>query len=199
VDIYWRIDAADRNVARMIWRETGGPPIVEEPERRGFGTTLIRSTFSEADAGVDLRYETTGVVCEIRIPVSLQADHGVQHPADAVTAVTATAAPPVLAGIRVLLAEDEPIVQMELQDCLVRAGAAVLGPVSTLDAAHALAKSGAVDAAILDVNLSGRSIAPVAEFLHARGIPILFTTGYHDLQTLPPALRQIPRLQNPSL
>jgi DNA-binding response OmpR family regulator len=104
---------------------------------------------------------------------------------------------PVLDGVRVLLAEDEPIVQMELKACLERAGAVVVGPVATLDAAEAFSEAEVLDAAILDVNLSGRSIAPVAEFLDARGIPILFTTGYQDLQTLPPALRHLPRLQKP--
>jgi two-component sensor histidine kinase len=197
VDICWRIDVANPGVARMVWRETGGPSIMDEPERRGFGTTLIRSTFSEADAGVDLRYETTGVVCEIRIPVTTEAGNRARHAAKPLTVAAAPANLPVLDGVRVLLAEDEPIVQMELKACLERAGAVVVGPVATLDAAEAFSEAEVLDAAILDVNLSGRSIAPVAEFLDARGIPILFTTGYQDLQTLPPALRHLPRLQKP--
>jgi DNA-binding response OmpR family regulator len=73
----------------------------------------------------------------------------------------------------------------------------VVGPVSTLDAALAVAKAEPLDAAVLDVNLSGQSVAAAAELLQARGIPVLFTTGYQNLDSLPPALRHLPRLQKP--
>jgi two-component sensor histidine kinase len=51
VDIVWQADLDGASLVRMIWRETGGPPILAEPERRGFGSTLLGSTFSEPGAG----------------------------------------------------------------------------------------------------------------------------------------------------
>ena len=197
VDISWRADSASSGIVGMVWRETGGPAIEAEPTRRGFGTTLIRSTFSEAGAGVDLRYETAGVVCDIQIPVTARAGQGTRKPALAARSASGAEGLACLTGVRVLLAEDEAIVQMELQDCLERWGATVVGPVSSVGAANALAKAEHIDAAVLDMNLGGESVAPAAMILHARRVPMLITTGYRDLEGLPAPLRQLPRLQKP--
>ena len=83
-----------------------------------------------------------------------------------------------LAGKRILIVEDEPILAMALEDMLADLGCEVVGPVSRLQPALLLAGEAAVDAAILDINLHGEHSHPVADLLRARAIPILFATGY---------------------
>lgn len=94
-----------------------------------------------------------------------------------------------LAGLRVLVVEDEPVLAMFLEETLARLGCAVLGPVGGLDEAVAAARTGAYDVALLDVNLrAGAKSVPVAEALAARGRPFVLTTGYVP-DSLPDALR----------
>ena len=81
-------------------------------------------------------------------------------------------------GLRVLLVEDEMMVAMLLEDMLADLGHAVVGPISRVDRAVEAARREPLDAAILDVNLDGQEVYPVAEALAARGIPFAFATGY---------------------
>ena len=83
-----------------------------------------------------------------------------------------------LAGKRVLLVEDEPIVAMVAQDILEQLGAEVVGPAAHLEQALRLALLEDVDVALLDVNLNGMMSLPVAEQLRARSVPYVFATGY---------------------
>ena len=83
-----------------------------------------------------------------------------------------------LADKRILLVEDELLIAEMVVDMLVALGATVVGPALSLASGLSLAGSEEIDAAVLDVNLRGESIGPVAELLAARGIPMLFATGY---------------------
>jgi CheY-like chemotaxis protein len=83
-----------------------------------------------------------------------------------------------LSGLRLLLVEDEAMVAMMLEDMLGDFGCAVVGPAASVAAALELAGREAIDGAILDVNVGGEPIYPVAEALAARGVPFVFTTGY---------------------
>jgi len=83
-----------------------------------------------------------------------------------------------LAGKRILLVEDEVLIAEMVVDMLVGLGATVVGPALTLHSGLSLAGSEEIDAAVLDVNLRGERIDPVADLLDARGIPVLFATGY---------------------
>jgi len=103
-----------------------------------------------------------------------------------------------LKGLRVLLVEDQMIVAMQIEDMLHAAGCEVVGPVGTLQAATALAHEAALDAAVLDVNLDGDKVYPVAEELQARGIPFILATGYGE-STLLAKWRDQPRLSKPFL
>jgi CheY-like chemotaxis protein len=83
-----------------------------------------------------------------------------------------------LAGKRILIVEDEPIVAMCLEDMLQSLGCLIVGPAARLSEGLALAADEQVDAAILDVNLGKDRSYPIADLLRARSIPFVFATGY---------------------
>jgi CheY-like chemotaxis protein len=87
-------------------------------------------------------------------------------------------------GLRVLLVEDESMVAMLLEDMLADFGCEVIGPVARVGKALAMAQREPLDIAILDVNLNGQEVYPVAAALATRGIPFVFATGYdkHSLR-----------------
>ena len=101
-----------------------------------------------------------------------------------------------LKGLRVLVVEDEMMVSMLIEDMLSDMGCTVVGPASRLDEAMELAQAGGIDCAVLDVNLGGQPIFPVADLLRERGCPFAFATGYGDAG-LRDADRGTPVLQKP--
>lgn len=86
-----------------------------------------------------------------------------------------------LAGRRILVVEDEPLVALLIEDLLLDAGAEVIGPAATVAAALALVAADRPEGALLDVNLEGEFVYPVAEDLARRGTPFAFVTGYSQL------------------
>ena len=84
-----------------------------------------------------------------------------------------------LKGCRVVLVEDEVLVAMDIEYSLLDAGAIVIGPVGTVPASLQLVHAtDEIDAAILDINLGGEDVYPVADELTARGVPFVFHTGH---------------------
>jgi DNA-binding response OmpR family regulator len=85
---------------------------------------------------------------------------------------------------RILVVEDEILVSMLVEDELRGAGAEVLGPVPTVGDAlrlvEAAAADGGIGAAVLDINLDGEHVGPVADRLAVLGVPFLFATGYGE-------------------
>ncbi|WP_236034080.1 response regulator [Belnapia mucosa] len=83
---------------------------------------------------------------------------------------------------RILIVEDEALVTMLLEDELSDAGAEVVGSARTVSEAlqiiERVAQDGGLDAAVLDINLAGEAVTPVANQLAALGVPFLFATGY---------------------
>jgi DNA-binding response OmpR family regulator len=79
----------------------------------------------------------------------------------------------------VLIVEDAVLLALELETGLSEAGASVVGPAYELQEALNLLGQ-PIDAAVLDANLNGLSVTPVAEALAARGVPFVFATGYGD-------------------
>src|SRR5262249_43152401 len=79
---------------------------------------------------------------------------------------------------RMLIAEDEALVAIMMEDLAVEFGWSVVGPFAKAADALAAAKQDDIHAAVLDVNLGGESVYPVADVLTARGVPFVFTTGY---------------------
>jgi CheY-like chemotaxis protein len=86
---------------------------------------------------------------------------------------------PGLLDRRVLVVEDEYTIAEDLCRELFEAGAVVVGPASTLGKAMALLLAEPrLDCAVLDINLGGEMVFPVADALAARGVPFIFVTGY---------------------
>lgn len=83
-----------------------------------------------------------------------------------------------LHGRRVLVVEDEAAISLLLEDMLLDFGCEVVGPAGRVPAALRLVEAGGIDLAILDVNVAGEPIYPVADALAAKGIPLVFSTGY---------------------
>lgn len=81
-------------------------------------------------------------------------------------------------GLRILVVEDEPVVAMCLEDIIEGLGCITIGPASRLAEGMALAQDGAIDAAILDINLGGESSTAIAAHLRTRGVPFAFASGY---------------------
>lgn len=102
-----------------------------------------------------------------------------------------------LRGCRVMVVEDEYMLADMMSETLADAGATILGPVGTITGAVDLLDSGTeIHGAILDVNVRGDMVYPVADLLLARGIPFVFTTGY-DATVIPPRYEQVPRCEKP--
>ena len=100
------------------------------------------------------------------------------------------------APFRILVVEDELLIAMEIEDVLQANLCEVVGPTARLTEALQLATDEALDAAILDVTISGGKVFPVADKLLQRGIPFLLSSGYGDW-ALPENLRDRPRLTKP--
>ncbi|MDP3740426.1 MAG: response regulator [Hyphomonadaceae bacterium] len=83
-----------------------------------------------------------------------------------------------LSGLRVFAVEDETLIAMMLEIMLEELGCKVMGVAGTLPRALAQIETMDIDAAILDVNIGGEKVYPVADALAVRGVPFLFCTGY---------------------
>lgn len=101
-----------------------------------------------------------------------------------------------LNGRRVLVVEDESLVAMLLETILEDMGCTPVGPAATVDEGLSMVEGETLDAALLDVNVAGAQVFPVAEALKARGVPFVFSTGYGE-GGLPDAWRGQPTLQKP--
>jgi len=101
-----------------------------------------------------------------------------------------------LEGVRVLVVEDEFLVATLIEDMLQSAGCVVSGPIPRLAEALDAVDRGSYDAAILDVNLGGERIDPVAQALSCRNVPFVFLTGY-STGSLPGEYAERPYLRKP--
>lgn len=89
-----------------------------------------------------------------------------------------------LDGKRIMVVEDEALLALDLAMTMEELGAAVVGPCYRLASALDLAAKSTFDAAILDVDLNGEAVFPLARMLEARGVPFVFHTGRADPTTL---------------
>ena len=96
----------------------------------------------------------------------------------------------------VLVVEDEVMIRMMVTDMLIDLGHSIAAETGEIDEALQLAESVDFDLAILDVNVNGKTIEPVAKVIERRKLPLLFSTGY-SIDALPESFRGRPALQKP--
>src|SRR3954468_20973420 len=102
-----------------------------------------------------------------------------------------------LGGRRVLVVEDEYLLAMDLTERLQELGVEVIGPAATVGGAIVLLEANQVDGAILDINIRGERVYPVADRLKQKNIPFVFTSGYSS-ELKPEAYATIPRCNKPT-
>lgn len=81
-------------------------------------------------------------------------------------------------GLKVLVVEDESAVAIMIEDMLEDLGCSVAASAAGLAEAREIAATAEIDLAVLDVNLGGQPVLPVARILRERQIPLVFSTGY---------------------
>jgi CheY-like chemotaxis protein len=101
-----------------------------------------------------------------------------------------------LAGLKVLVLEDNALVAMHLEEMLSEAGCQVVAMIDNVKGAMEFIRGHAIDAAVLDVNLRGEKVFGVAEELMARRVPLVFSSGYGQ-RFLPPQFDRAPHLSKP--
>ena len=101
------------------------------------------------------------------------------------------------AGRRVLIVEDEFLVSLATTDLLESVGCEIVGPAACLAAAVQLAQSEPLDAAVLDIDVGGQMIWPVAEELQRRAVPFLFLSAINKLSIFPPIFAAARALDKP--
>ncbi len=177
VEVAWELEPV-RLVLR--WTESGGPSI-QPPASPGFGIRMISASIErqlEGEATFDWRPD--GLHCTLSVPRGDQ----IEPPAGLAGAHRAvgddkSALPLRLkTGNRILLVEDEILVAMMMRDILTELGFSVVGPFSRLSESMVAAVHEEIDAGVIDVNLGGEFVYPVADVLVARNIPFVFVTGY---------------------
>ena len=99
-------------------------------------------------------------------------------------------------GGSVFLVEDEVMIRMMVADMLRELGYRVTAEAGEIDEAMKLAETADFDFALLDVNVNGKVISPVADLIKARNRPFIFATGY-GLSGLPAEYRDRPVLRKP--
>lgn len=179
----------------LDWRETTSRPIAPPQGRRGFGTELLNSSVRRQPGGeITFDWAEDGLKCRLVLPLEGRPPQHIEGGG------TRPGSEPGAAPDhrpRLLLAEDEALVAMDLEARLADFGYQVVASVDTVAAALEAVESCPADAALLDANLHGESSVPVAVALHRRGVPIIFISGYDRIEGLPDELAGAARLTKP--
>jgi PAS domain S-box-containing protein len=177
------------------WAETGGPA-VETPRADGFGTRVISASVErQLDGRATFEWHRKGLRFSMSIPLGEIAKAKTPAP-DAGRPAAANPAERRVAGHRLLLVEDEALTGMMMSDMLTELGFDVIGPFGRVaDAMDAVGRED-FHAAVLDVNLDGEMVYPVADAVAARGLPFVFVTGY-GAEGIDGRYAKIPVLQKP--
>ena len=178
VSIGWTVS---EHTLHLKWEERGGPA-ARPATRRGFGTTLIEHSAKGEGGDALMSIEAGGVAWHITLPLreqrpaklSTELVNGTAEKAATSAGKDTTR----LAGKRVLVVEDEPLLALDIELTLQNLGAEIAGSARTAKEALGVIGSTALDAALLDANLRGHPVDEIAAALAARNIPFVFVTGY---------------------
>jgi PAS domain S-box-containing protein len=190
----WVIAAGD---LVLTWREAGGPP-VQAPQSRGYGAKVITAGVErQLEGSVEFDWRPQGLRFTMTIPLgeTVAARTGAANgKAEAKSAPRPQRA--TIGGNRLLLVEDEVLVGIMMRNALSELGFQVIGPLDTMLEAAEAVRNETFHAAILDVNLKGELIYPLADMIAARGVPFAFVTGY-GAESVERRFAHVPILQKP--
>jgi two-component sensor histidine kinase/CheY-like chemotaxis protein len=191
VKLTWR---DEENGLYIEWLESGGPR-VSAPDTQGYGTRVIRATLEQLGGGAVFEWRPTGLCCTLSLPRDSKGRNGRPNSKQS--------------GFRrkfefglsrnsgnVLLVEDEAMVVMMVEEVLNELGLRMIGPYGTVDEALRAVRESSVDAAVLDINLEGRSVFPVVDLLLEKRVPVAFISGY-GAESLDSRYAHIPFVQKP--
>jgi len=183
----------------LHWEESDGPR-ARKPAKLGFGTRIIVASI-EGQLGGQAKFlwGESGLNCVLTIARSEKVGQPMLATLDK-SADDKTHATPadrlVVNGNHILVVEDEALVAMVVTDALTELGYEVVGPFGRPPDALAAISNGTISAAVLDINLAGTLVYPVADELVARGIPFIFVTGY-GVESVEKRFAHVPVLAKP--
>jgi PAS domain S-box-containing protein len=186
VDVSW---SSFEGTLALTWKEAGGPAVAP-PTTRGFGTKIITASLADPRRGkVAFDWRPDGLICSIEL--NLMAP---QASAPGVAAPAREASP--TPQPRLLLVEDEVLVGLFMGEMLEDMDFSVTDPCRTLADGLAAAKAEKFDGAVLDMNLNGESVYPLADLLTSMDVPFIFVTGY-SADVVAERFAKIPIIQKP--
>jgi len=192
VNLVWELNPG---TLVLRWTENGGPA-TQAPTSPGFGTRIITASIEGQLAGQTVfDWRPEGLQCVLSVPredmTPVKGRNG--RSADAQNAAPRSIT---VAGNRIMVVEDEALVAMALRESLDEMGFSVIGPYSRISEAMIALRNNHIDAAVLDVNLGGELIYPLADVLAADRVPFVFITGY-GAEEIEPRYAHVPILQKP--
>jgi CheY-like chemotaxis protein len=195
VCVNWRLTG--ERVLEIDWNESAPTDAARANQDRngGFGSALLTRVVEQQLGGkITREFDGNGLRCSLSIPLSRA-----QPPAEQTAAAPVDAIPQADDGERknILIVEDEAIIALDLEELVSELGYNVFQTVSSVADGLKALEAGTPSLAIVDMNLAGHSSRPIAEALSARGVPIIFATGYADVGDLPESLASAPRLSKP--
>jgi CheY-like chemotaxis protein len=98
--------------------------------------------------------------------------------------------------VTVLLVEDETLIRMMIADMVEELGHTIVAEAGNMTEALALAQTADFEIAVLDINVGGAKIEPVADVIAGRRLPFIFASGY-GAAGVPEKFRDRPTLQKP--
>lgn len=188
LEVAWSVNDDLPPTLELTWTERCARPIAQ-PDGLGFGTRLVEQLVEyELRGEYSAEFREHGYRCRLDVPLERQ---------DTPRSVPTCLGGPPASGPRALIVEDHGPLAMQLREIVETAGFEVLGPAATLSAATALAVSGAPTVALLDVNLNGVRVYPLARALRREGVPFALISGY-DAADLPEDLRDAILISKPA-
>jgi len=174
IAIGWRLV---NGTLTLEWRETGGPQ-ASKPMHEGFGSKIINASIKgQCRGNVAFDWRPEGLCCTLVIACGTE--ELCEAPAEYVEAKPVRRSSGASSN-QILLVEDEALLSLLMRDLLTDMGFVVVGPYNTVKDALAAARREQLTGAVLDVNLGGEMVYPLAEFLSSSDIPFLFVTGYAE-------------------
>jgi two-component sensor histidine kinase len=188
VDFRWEL--CDGQL-KLSWTETGGPA-VSPPETKGFGTRIIEASLNKGRGdSASFAWLPDGLRCEIALSLSPQREE-----APGLAERPSIAKPASGDKRHILVVEDEGLVGALTSELIEQMGYAALGPCIDMDEAMATMRRNRIDGAVLDVNLGGELVFPLAKVLADLAIPLVFLTGY-EKSIVADGFEAFPVLQKP--